>query len=170
MANDKVGKCLHLNPRCWLVRKRKSDLGISMEKWRSFLQSDFGGNLGQIGIVRALRKMRQYDVVRPAVKPIAQPIGNILVGQMAQARQDSLLQFPRIDLARLQHVPAVIGFDHHSGATPQTFTDERCNMAEIQQRCDLHARVGGREAEIVYGIMWDGEGMKINFANAKVFA
>ena len=64
----------------------------------------------------------------------------------------------------------MIGFDHNRGATAQAFGNERGDVAEIHQRRDLHARVRGREAEVVYGIMRDRKRMEIDLAHTKVFA
>src|SRR6185369_17428487 len=43
-------------------------------------------------------------------------------------------------------------------------------MTKIHQRRDLYALMRRREAEIIDGVMWDGEGMKVDFANAKILA
>src|SRR3712207_7796965 len=44
----------------------------------------------------------------------AQPRGHVLVREMAGAREYPLLQLPRVDRARLEHVAAVVRLDDRS--------------------------------------------------------
>ena len=80
---------------------------------------------------------------------------------MAGAREYALLQLPRIDAARLEHVAAVVRLDDDGGATAQTFLNQRRDAAEVHQRRKLHTGVGGRETEVVNRIVRDGERMKV---------
>ena len=89
---------------------------------------------------------------------------------MAETRQDSLLQFPRIIVAGLEHVAAVIRLDHDRGATAQTFGDECRDVTEVHHGGDLYALVSCSETEIVDGVVRNRERMKIDLADAKVFA
>ena len=81
----------------------------------------FRGDFRQIRIVRALRHVREHDVTRLSVKAVDQPFRDVFIRQMAEPRKDSLLQFPRIIFDGLQHVAAVVRFDHDRRATAQSF-------------------------------------------------
>jgi hypothetical protein len=89
---------------------------------------------------------------------------------MTETRQDSLFQLPRVIVASLEHVAAVVRLDHDRGATAETFGDERSDVTEIHHGRDLHALVRCGETEIVDGVVWNREGMEIDLADAKVFA
>src|ERR1041385_6786695 len=89
---------------------------------------------------------------------------------MSQTRQDTLFQLPRVIVASLEHVAAVIRLDHDCGATAQTFGNERGDVAEVHHGRDLHPLMSCSEAEVVDGIVWNREGMKIDLTDAKVFA
>src|SRR5947207_252942 len=114
--------------------------------------------------------MRQHDVLCAAIVTLAQPLSYVLIRQVTGARQDALLQLPRIDRAGLQHVAPVVRLDDDGGATAQTFFDQGCDAAEVPERRDLHAVMRGGEAEVVGGVVRDGERMKIYLADAKVLA
>src|SRR5215210_569776 len=89
---------------------------------------------------------------------------------MTEARQDTLLQLPRIIITGLEHVAAVIRFDDDRGTASQAFADECCDVSEVHHRGNLYALVSCRETKVVYGVVRDSERMKINLADAKVFA
>src|SRR6185295_9822295 len=89
---------------------------------------------------------------------------------MSQSRQDALFQFPRVIVAGLEHVAAVIRLDHDRGATTQTFSDECRDVTEVHHGRDLHALVCSSETEVVDGVVWNREGMKIDLTDTKVFA
>src|SRR6266498_4168047 len=70
---------LDLDPRSWLFWKRQADLSVGMEEWEALLQGDFRGNLCQIGIVGALRKVRKHEISCYAVKAVTNPFREILI-------------------------------------------------------------------------------------------
>src|SRR5215208_3381546 len=55
-------------------------------------------------------------------------------------------------------------------ATAQSFGDQRRDVPEIHHRCDLHALVRGGETKIINSVVRNSERMKIDLADAKVFA
>src|SRR5882724_7013283 len=71
-------------------------------------------------------------------------------------------------LDRLEHVAAVIGFDHNRRAPAQPFRDQRCYVTKIEQGRDFHAIVRGRKTKIVYRIVRHGERMKLDLSDLKV--
>src|ERR1043165_5621628 len=89
---------------------------------------------------------------------------------MAESGENALLQVPRIIVAGLEHVAAVIRLDHDRRAAAQTFGDERRDVTEVHHGGNLHALVSCGETEIVDGVVWNRERMKIDLADAKVFA
>src|SRR6266550_4500907 len=89
---------------------------------------------------------------------------------MTEAGKNSLFQFPGIGIASFQHVATVVGFDHDRGATTQPLANECRDVAKVHQGGDLHPLMRRREPEIVYGVVWDGEGVKVDLADAKVAA
>ena len=114
--------------------------------------------------------MCQHDVLRATVKASSDPVGEILVRKVTETRQDALFQFPRIIVTRLEHVSAVIRFNHDRGAATEPFGDECGDVTKVHHRRDLHALVRGRETEIVDSVVRNRERMKIDLADAKVFA
>ena len=89
---------------------------------------------------------------------------------MAEPRKNSLLQFPGINVASLQHVAAVVRLHHDRGATAQLFGHQCGDVAEIHQRRDLYALVSRSESEIVDRIVGNREWVKIDLADPEVFA
>src|SRR6266550_5359427 len=73
-------------------------------------------------------------------------------------------------LDRLEHVAAVIGFDHNRRAPAQPFRNQRRYVTKIEQRRDLHSVVRGRESKIVDRIMRHGKRMKLDLSDLKVAA
>src|SRR5687768_3847111 len=88
---------------------------------------------------------------------------------MTETRQDSLLQIPRIIVTGLEHVSAVIRFDHDSGATAKLFSDECRDVAKVHHGGDLHALVSGSETEIINGVVRNRKRMKIDLADPEIF-
>src|SRR5829696_2534430 len=89
---------------------------------------------------------------------------------MAETRQDSLLQIPRIIVAGLEHISAVIRLDHDSRATAEPFRNEGCDMTEIHYGRDFDALVRGGETKIIDCVVWNREGMEIDLADSEIFA
>src|SRR5438876_12196576 len=89
---------------------------------------------------------------------------------MPEARKNALLQFPRIMLDRLEHVAAVIRFDHDGRASAQAFSDQSSDVTKVHHRRDLYAGVRRGEAKVIDGVVRHGERMEIDLADAKVFA
>src|SRR5215213_1115312 len=89
---------------------------------------------------------------------------------MAQTREDALLQFPRIVVASLEHVAAVVRLDHDRGATAQSFSNQRRDVTKIHNRRELYALVCGSKTEIIDGVVRNREWVKIDFADFEVFA
>ena len=83
-------------------------------------------------------------------------------------RENALLEFPRVGVASLQHVSAVVRLDHDRGATAQTFGDECRDVSEVHHGGDLHAVMRRGETEVVDGVVRDRERVKVDLADAKV--
>src|SRR6185369_13280470 len=160
----------YLDPGRRLLWIGETDLGETNKQRRSFLQGDFGVDLGQVWVVCALGEVGQHDVFRAAVKALANPVSEIFVRKVSQTRQDTLFQLPRIIVAGLEHVAAVIRLDHDRGATTQTFGDECRNVTEVHHGRDLHPIVCGSETEVVHRVVRNRERMKVDLADTKIFA
>src|SRR5215470_18799638 len=89
---------------------------------------------------------------------------------MAQTRQDSLLEFPRIRVASLKHVATVVRLDHDRRAAAKLFGHKRGDVTEVHDRRDLYALVSGGKAEVVDGVVRYRERMKIDLADTEVSA
>src|SRR5690349_18031371 len=89
---------------------------------------------------------------------------------MSETREDALLEFPRITVAGLEHVAAVVRLDHDRRAVAQLFRNERGDVTEVHHGRDLHAVMRRGEAEVVDRIVRNRERVKIDLADAKVFA
>ena len=60
---------------------------------------------------------------------------------------------------------------HENGrAAAQLLTNQGRNMAEIHQRRDFYALMSRRKSEVVHRVVRNGEGMKIDLADAEIFA
>src|SRR5215210_4983720 len=101
--------------------------------------------------------MREHYVAGRAVKAFAQPLCHIFIREMARARKYTLLQFPGINVASLEHVAAVIGLYDDGGASPQALHYQSRDVAEIHQRGDADARVRRRKTEVVSRVMRNRE-------------
>src|SRR5947209_16958135 len=89
---------------------------------------------------------------------------------MACAREYSLFQLPGVNVASLEHVAAVIGFDDDCRATAQAFSYKSCDVAEVHQGSNADSSVRCSKSEIVCGIVWNGERVKINRAYLEITA
>ena len=80
---------------------------------RAAPESFFGREQREIGVVVLLRHVRENKIASAGVEPIG--IGKILadgiVGEMTGAREDALLNDPRIR-ADLEHIEIVVGFEN----------------------------------------------------------
>src|SRR5436190_7422481 len=97
-----------------------------------------------------------------------EPVSQIFIRKMAESRKDSLLQVPWIIVTGLEHVAAMIRLNDDSGATTQSLGNEGRHVTKVHQGRDLHALMCCGETEVVYGIVWDSERVKIDLADAKV--
>src|ERR1041385_4061948 len=114
--------------------------------------------------------MCEDDVLRATGKAAANPIGQIFIRQVAQTREDALLQLPGIIVAGFEHVAAMVRLHYDRGATTQTFSDQSSDVTKVHHGGDLHAVVRCGETEIVDGVMRNRERMKIDLADFEIFA
>src|SRR5256714_13827417 len=70
----------------------------------------------------------------------------------------------------LEHVAAVIRFDHNRRAPAQPFRNQRCYVTKIKQGRDLHAVMRRCETKIVDRIVRHSERMKLDLSDLKVTA
>src|SRR5438105_7247982 len=87
---------------------------------------------------------------------------------MAEARQDPLLQFPRVMLDSFQHVATVVRFNDDRGTAAQPLGNQGRDVPEVEQRRDLHAIMSCCESKIIDRVMRYCEGMKLDFPDLKV--
>src|SRR5688572_5386731 len=64
----------------------------------------------------------------------------------------------------------MIRLDHDRRATAQPLGDQRRDVTKIHHGSDLHALVRSSKTKIVDGVVRDSKRMKIDLANAEVFA
>src|SRR5205823_12760524 len=112
--------------------------------------------------------MRQDDVMRRTVKSVEEPFSDVFIRQMAETRKNPLLQFPRILLDCLQHVAAVIRFDHDRCATTKPLRRQSRDAAKVHRRGYLHSFMCGGNAEIIHRIVGPCERMKVYLAATNV--
>ena len=88
---------------------------------------------------------------------------------MAEPGKYPLLKFPRVVFDCLEHVAAVIRFDHDRRAAAQSFRNQGGDVAKVHQRGNFHSLMSRRKAEIVDSVVRNSKGVKIDFADTKVF-
>ena len=77
---------------------------------------------------------------------------------------------PRIIVTGLEHVATVVRLDHDRRAAAQPLGNERRDVTKIHHGSDLHTLMRRSKTEIVDGVVRDGKRMKIDLADAEVFA
>ena len=107
-------------------------------------------------------------MTRLTVKSVEEPFSDVFIRQMAETRKNPLLQFPRILLDCLQHVAAVIRFDHDRCATTKPLRHQSRDAAKVHRRGNLHSFMCGGKAEIIHRIVGHCERMKLDLADTKV--
>src|SRR6266446_4380876 len=112
--------------------------------------------------------MGQDDVTRLTVKSVEEPFSDVFIRKMAEARKNPLFQFPWILLDCLQHVAAVIRFDHDRCATTKSFGHQSRDATKVHRGCDLHSVMRCGKAEIIHRIVRHREWVKVDRADTEV--
>src|SRR6266705_1776687 len=110
--------------------------------------------------------MGKDEVARAGVEAfrIAQKFADGVIGEMARAAQDALLDDPRIR-TRFKHVWIVIRFEDQAVALAKMMLDELGQVAEVGNKPQLRAVATERERDRISGVMRNGKGVNFNVAN-----
>ena len=129
----------------------------------------FGGKTREVRIVIFLRKMREHQIARAAVKTFR--IGKIfadgMIREMAGAGKHALLDDPRIR-PHLEHIQIVIGFQQQAIRVAQMHFDELRHVTKVSDERHLCAIGAKREADGIGGVVGNLKRVHINIANREM--
>ena len=130
-----------------------------------------GGEAGELGDVVGLGEVAEDDVGGAAVVVLGEELGGGVVGEMADAGEDTLLDGPGVG-AVAEHLEIVVGFEQEDVDGFEGGLDVGRDVAEVGG--DGHADGLGAgvedEAAGVGGVVGDGEGCDVEIADGEVGA
>jgi hypothetical protein len=134
-------------------------------------ESFFRGKKCEIGIVVLLRHVSENEIAGVTIETIG--IGKVfadrMIGKMAGARKDTLLNDPRIG-ADLEHVEVVVGFEDETISFAKVDFDELRHVAKVGADGNLGAVGTKGEPDGIDGVVRNGEGVDVDVADAKTLA
>ncbi|MGB7467646.1 MAG: hypothetical protein WBW14_32470 [Candidatus Acidiferrum sp.] len=134
-------------------------------------ESFFRGKKCEIGIVVLLRHVSENEIAGVTIETIG--IGKVfadrMIGKMAGARKDTLLNDPRIG-ADLEHVEVVVGFEDETISFAKVDFDELRHVAKVGADGNLSAVGTKGEPDGIDGVVRNGEGVHVDVADAKTLA
>jgi hypothetical protein len=134
-------------------------------------ESFFRGKKCEIGIVVLLRHVSENEIAGVTIETIG--IGKVLadrvIGEMAGAGKDALLDDPRIG-ANFEHVEVVIGFEDQAIGFAEVDFDKLGHVAEVGADGNLGAVGTKGEPDRIDGIVRDGEGVDVDVTDTKTLA
>jgi hypothetical protein len=135
------------------------------------VESFFRGKEGEIGIVVFLRHVGENKIAGVTIETIG--IGEVfadrMIGKMAGAGKDALLDDPRIR-ANLEHIEIVVGFKDQAIGFAEVDFDKLRHVAEVGADGHLGAVGAKSETDGIDGIVRDGEGVDVNVADTEALA
>lgn len=122
------------------------------------VQSFFGGDAGDIGIIVIFGEVGEDEMARTCVEGfrIGEEFTDGVIGKVAGAAHHALLDEPRIG-ADFEHIEVVIGFEDHTIGVAEVLDDERGKIAEVGDDGGLVAVGAEGKAERVHGIVRNGK-------------
>lgn len=134
-------------------------------------ESLFRGKKCKIGIVVLLRHVSENEIAGVTIETIR--IGKVfadrVIGEMAGAGKDALLNNPRIG-ANLEHIEVVIGFEDETISFAEVDFDKFRHVAEVGADGNLGAVGAKSETDGIDGVVRDGEGVDVDIADTKALA
>ncbi|HEY1471137.1 MAG TPA: hypothetical protein VGF61_19000 [Candidatus Acidoferrum sp.] len=134
-------------------------------------ESFFRGEEGEIGIIVFLRHVSENEIAGVAIETvrISEVFADGVIGKMAGAGKDALLDDPRIG-ANLEHVEIVVGFEDETIGFAEVDFDKLRHVAEVGTDGNLGAVGAESETDGIDSIVRDGEGVDVDVADTKTLA
>jgi len=131
----------------------------------------FGGEANEIRIVVFLGDVREDEMADAGVEAfgIGEEFADGVIGEMASAREDALLDDPGIR-ADLEHVEIVIGFEDEAIGLAEMDSYVIWQIAEIGADGNFGAVGAEGESDGVGGVVRDGEGVDVDVADGETLA
>jgi hypothetical protein len=101
----------YFDPGRGFLRDRRDRLRSNVEQRRFFLKRDFGVDFGEIRVIRALREVGQDEILRAAVEPVLDPVGEIFVREGGRDAKECVVSTPT---GRRRRPSACRGYDFDS--------------------------------------------------------
>ena len=132
------------------------------------VESFFGAEAREIGIVVFLRDMRKDEIARAGIETfgISEEFADGEIRKMPRSGEHALLDDPRVG-ADLEHIEVVIGFENEAIGLPKMNLDKFGHVAEIGADGDLGPVGAESEAERIGSVVRNGEGVNVNIANGE---
>jgi hypothetical protein len=130
-----------------------------------------GREADEIGIVVFLGNMGEDEIADAGIQAlgIGEEFADRVIGEMARAGEDALLDDPRIR-ADLEHVEIVIGFEDEAIGLAEMNSDVIRQVAEIGADCDLGAIGAEGKSDGVGRVVRDGERVDVDIADREALA
>ena len=129
----------------------------------------YGGEMGEIRIVVLLRDVGEDEIAGAGVEAvgIGQEFTNRMIGKMAGAREDTLLDDPGVR-TDLEHVEIVIGLENHAIGFAEMNFDHFGEVAEVGADRDFGAVGAEGEADGIGSVVGNGKRVDVDIADGEV--
>ncbi len=132
-------------------------------------QCPFGGDSCELRMIVAFGEMGKDEIGRGAVVNLFEKAGGGIVGEMADAGENALLDGPGI-WAVAEHFEIVIRLQHDEIAAAKLGLHIGGHVAEVGGDGETCAFGGEDESNGIGGVVWDSEGADGNVADGEGFA
>ena len=118
-----------------------------------------------------MREMRQNEIAGAGIEAIgiSEVFAYCVIGEVAGAREDALLNDPRI-WTHFKHVQVVIGLQDNAIAIPKVDLNVIWHVAKIRDNGHFCAVGAEREGDGIGGVVRDLEGVNINVTDDETLA
>lgn len=117
------------------------------------LQAFTNHPVGELGMVALTAQVAEIQVAQIGSHDVLNGIGACVVGEMAVATEDALLQTPGPARAILKHFHVMIGFEHERVGVSHPFAYQSCEMAEVRGEADVARRGAQKETNRILRVM-----------------
>lgn len=124
-----------------------------------FEEAGGDGLVGELGAIAVAAEVAEVELLQVGVQDLVEDIGGGVIGEVAVAAEDALLQTPWTSHIFLQELQVVIGFQDNDVRAADAFHDELGGMAEVREETDGASTGIQDEADGVLGVVRDGKGV-----------
>ena len=132
------------------------ELGVGGADFLEAVVDDF---VGEFGAVAVAAEVAEVDVAEVGVHDLFGDVRGGVVGEMAVAAEDALLDAPRALGVVLEQFEVVVGFEDKGVGGADAFEDELGGVPQVGQEADVSGRRMEKKSNRIVGVVRHAEGV-----------